>query len=93
MGSIGGGADMTRFNRNFWFENMVLEFSLGLHLLGGGRIRSFPETVTASSKALFINYGDTEAFYALKVIRCYEVCMYRIVHPDNAKNGKTVSTC
>jgi histidyl-tRNA synthetase len=35
---------------------------------------SFPETVTASSKALFINYGDTEAFYAMKAIQsCSEV--------------------
>jgi histidyl-tRNA synthetase len=43
------------------------------HLLGGGRIKSFPETVTESSKALFINYGDTEAFYALQAIQSYEV--------------------
>jgi hypothetical protein len=43
---------------------VVLEFWVRPHLLGGGRIKSFPETVTESSKALFINYGDTEAFYA-----------------------------
>jgi hypothetical protein len=41
---------------NFWFENMS---GVGIslvrpHLLGGGRIKSFPETVTESSKALFI---------------------------------------
>jgi hypothetical protein len=41
---------------------VVLEFSVRPHLLGGGRIKSFPETVTESSKALFINYGDTEGF-------------------------------
>jgi hypothetical protein len=51
---------------------VVLEFLwVRPHLLGGGRIKSFPETVTESSKA-FINYGDTEAFYALQAIQSYE---------------------
>jgi hypothetical protein len=49
----------------------VLEFLwVRPHLLGGGRIKSFPETVTESSKAL-INYGDTEAF-TLQAIQSYE---------------------
>jgi hypothetical protein len=51
---------------------VVLEFLwVRPHLLGGGRIKSFPETVTESSKALFI-IRDTEAFYALQAIQSYE---------------------
>jgi histidyl-tRNA synthetase len=37
------------------------------------RVNLFPETVTATSKALFINYGDAEAFYAMQAIKSYEL--------------------
>jgi hypothetical protein len=69
---------------------VVLEFLwVRPHLLGGGRIKSFPETVTESSKALFINYGDTEAFYALQAIQSYEVSGIKVeLYPDNAKVAK-----
>jgi histidyl-tRNA synthetase len=63
-----------------------LESFVRPHLLGGGRIKSFPETVTESSKALFIN-RDTEAFYALQ----YKVTKSGIkveLYPDNAKVAK-----
>jgi histidyl-tRNA synthetase len=46
----------------------------------------FPETVT-TSKALFINYGDTEAFYAMKAIK--ELRNGKVeLYPDAAKVAK-----
>jgi histidyl-tRNA synthetase len=37
---------------------------------------------------LFINYGDTEAFYALQAIQKLEVCIKVELYPDNAKVAK-----
>jgi histidyl-tRNA synthetase len=66
---------------------VVLEFFFRPHLLGGGRIKSFPETVTESSKALFINYGDTEAFFTQ--CKSYEAPYKKVeLYPDNAKVAK-----
>jgi histidyl-tRNA synthetase len=36
------------------------------------RVNLFPKTVTATSKALFINYGD-EAFYAMQQLKDCEL--------------------
>jgi histidyl-tRNA synthetase len=47
----------------------------------------FPETVTATSKALFINYGDTEAFYAMKAIKELRTVKVEL-YPDAAKVAK-----
>jgi hypothetical protein len=47
----------------------VWEFLLvGPHLFSCRGVNLFPETVTATSKALFINYGE-EAFNAMKAIK------------------------
>jgi histidyl-tRNA synthetase len=49
----------------------------------------FPETVTATSKALFINYGDDEAFYALKAIQKLRSAGIKVeLYPDSAKMAK-----
>jgi hypothetical protein len=42
---------------------MRWEFWFRPHLFGCRRIEFVSETVTATSKALFINCDDTEAFY------------------------------
>ena len=49
----------------------------------------FPETVTATSKALFINYGDNEALYAMQAIQKLRASEIKVeLYPDNAKVAK-----
>jgi hypothetical protein len=54
------------------------------HLLGGGRIESFPETVTEHQKAVYY-YGDTEGFTPAGYTKSYEVGIKVELYPDNAK--------
>jgi histidyl-tRNA synthetase len=44
--------------------------------------------VTESSKALFINYGDTEAFYACRQYKLRSSGIKVELYPDNAKVAK-----
>jgi histidyl-tRNA synthetase len=49
----------------------------------------FPKTVTATTKALFINYGDSEAFCAMKAIQQLRASGVKVeLYPDNAKVAK-----
>jgi histidyl-tRNA synthetase len=54
----------------------------------GGRIKSFPETVTESSKALFINYGDTEGLRLQAIQKVTSLGIKVELYPDNAKVAK-----
>jgi histidyl-tRNA synthetase len=68
---------------------VVLEFLwVRPHLLGGGRIKSFPKRSPNHQKR-FINYGDTEAFYALQAIQKLRSSGIKVeLYPDNAKVAK-----
>jgi histidyl-tRNA synthetase len=67
---------------------VVLEFLwVRPHLLGGGRIKSFPETVTESSKA-FINYGDTSVLRLAGNTKLRSSGIKVELYPDNAKVAK-----
>jgi histidyl-tRNA synthetase len=49
----------------------------------------FPKTVTATSKALFINYGESEALYAMKAINELRQTGIKVeLYPDNTKLAK-----
>ena len=49
----------------------------------------FPETVTSTSKALFINYGEKEAFYSMKAITKLRNFGIKVeLYPDAVKVGK-----
>jgi histidyl-tRNA synthetase len=49
----------------------------------------FPETVTSTSKALFINYGEKEAFYSMQAITKLRSFGIKVeLYPDNVKVGK-----
>ena len=49
----------------------------------------FPTTVTASSQVLFINYGENEAFYAMKAIKELRQSGIKVeLYPDNTKLAK-----
>ena len=92
MGSIGGGGRYDDLTGIFGLKNMSgvgISFGLDRIYLVIEELGLFPETVTASSKALFINYGDAEAFYALQAIKKLRDSGIKVeLYPDNAKVGK-----
>jgi histidyl-tRNA synthetase len=66
-----------------------ISFGLDRIYLVVEELNLFPETVTATSKALFINYGEKEAFYAMKAIKELRNAGIKVeMYPDNAKVAK-----
>ncbi|KIA96994.1 histidyl-tRNA synthase [Flavobacterium sp. JRM] len=92
MGSIGGGGRYDDLTGVFGLKNMSgvgISFGLDRIYLVLEELQLFPDTVTATSKALFINYGDKEAFYALKAIQELRKENIKVeLYPDNVKVGK-----
>ena len=92
MGSIGGGGRYDDLTGIFGLKNMSgvgISFGLDRIYLVVEELNLFPETVTATSKALFINYGEKEAFYAMKAIKELRNSGVKVeMYPDNAKVAK-----
>ena len=92
MGSIGGGGRYDDLTGIFGLKNMSgvgISFGLDRIYLVIEELNLFPETVTATSKALFINYGDQEAFYALQAIQKLRASGVKVeLYPDNTKVAK-----
>ena len=92
MGSIGGGGRYDDLTGIFGLKNMSgvgISFGLDRIYLVVEELNLFPNTVTATSKALFINYGDTEAFYAMKAIKELRNAGVKVeLYPDAAKVAK-----
>lgn len=92
MGSIGGGGRYDDLTGIFGLKNMSgvgISFGLDRIYLVVEELNLFPETVTATTKALFINYGDNEAFYAMKAIKGLRASGIKVeLYPDNVKMAK-----
>lgn len=92
MGSIGGGGRYDDLTGIFGLKNMSgvgVSFGLDRICLVLEELNLFPKTVTATSKALFINYGEKEAFYAMKAIKELRDSGIKVeLYPDNTKVGK-----
>ncbi|MFY0482433.1 histidine--tRNA ligase [Flavobacterium sp. PLA-1-15] len=92
MGSIGGGGRYDDLTGIFGLKNMSgvgISFGLDRIYLVVEELNLFPETVTTTTKALFINYGNTEAFYAMKAIAELRKAGIKVeLYPDNVKVGK-----
>jgi len=92
MGSIGGGGRYDDLTGIFGLKNMSgvgISFGLDRIYLVVEELNLFPETVAATSKALFINYGDTEASYAMKAIKKLRNLGVKVeLYPDAAKVAK-----
>ncbi|MGO4821528.1 MULTISPECIES: histidine--tRNA ligase [unclassified Flavobacterium] len=92
MGSIGGGGRYDDLTGIFGLKNMSgvgISFGLDRIYLVLEELNLFPETVTATTKALFINYGDNEAFYAMQAIHKLREANIKVeLYPDNVKVGK-----
>ncbi|MBP4138274.1 histidine--tRNA ligase [Flavobacterium geliluteum] len=92
MGSIGGGGRYDDLTGIFGLKNMSgvgISFGLDRIYLVLEELGLFPETVSATSKALFINYGDAEALYASQAIQKLRKENIKVeLYPDNVKVGK-----
>ncbi|RTY88575.1 histidine--tRNA ligase [Flavobacterium sp. GT3R68] len=92
MGSIGGGGRYDDLTGIFGLKNMSgvgISFGLDRIYMVIEELELFPETVTSTSKALFINYGEKEAFYSMKAIKELRNHGIKVeLYPDNVKVGK-----
>lgn len=92
MGSIGGGGRYDDLTGIFGLKDMSgvgISFGLDRIYLVIEELNLFPETVTSTSKALFINYGEKEAFYAMQAITKLRASNIKVeLYPDNIKVGK-----
>jgi len=92
MGSIGGGGRYDDLTGIFGLPNVSgvgISFGLDRIYLVLEELNLFPETVTSTSKALFINYGEKEAFYSIQAITKLRSFGIKVeLYPDNVKVGK-----
>lgn len=92
MGSIGGGGRYDDLTGIFGLKNMSgvgISFGLDRIYLVLEELNLFPETVNATSKALFLNFGDAEALYSMKAIGELRKAGIKVeLYPNNAKIGK-----
>jgi histidyl-tRNA synthetase len=92
MGSIGGGGRYDDLTGIFGLKNMSgvgISFGLDRIYLVLEELGLFPETVTEATKALFINFGQTEALYAMKAVSRLRKSGLKVeLYPDAAKMGK-----
>lgn len=92
MGSIGGGGRYDDLTGIFGLKNMSgvgISFGLDRIYLVIEELNLFPETVTSSSKAIFLNFGNEETKYAMKAISELRKSGVKVeLYPDNVKIGK-----
>ena len=92
MGSIGGGGRYDDLTGIFGLKDMSgvgISFGLDRIYLVLEELNLFPETVSENSKALFINFGEMEALYAMKAITKLRIAGVKTeLYPDAAKMGK-----
>ncbi len=92
MGSIGGGGRYDDLTGIFGMKDMSgvgISFGLDRIYLVLEELNLFPETVTANTKVLFINFGEKEALYAMQAIsKLRKAGVPAELYPDNAKMGK-----
>ncbi|PWA04151.1 histidine--tRNA ligase [Flavobacterium psychrotolerans] len=92
MGSIGGGGRYDDLTGIFGLKDMSgvgISFGLDRIYLVIEELNLFPETVASVTKALFINYGEQEAFYAMQAIQKLRSSNIKVeLYPDAIKVGK-----
>lgn len=92
MGSIGGGGRYDDLTGIFGLKNMSgvgISFGLDRIYLVLEELNLFPETVTTKPQALFLNFGNFEAFHVMKTIAKLRNADIRVeMFPDKAKMDK-----
>lgn len=92
MGSIGGGGRYDDLTGIFGLKDISgvgISFGLDRIYLVIEELDLFPVTVTSTTKALFINYGEKEAFYSMKAMKKLRNFGIKVeLYPDAVKVGK-----
>lgn len=92
MGSIGGGGRYDDLTGIFGLKNMSgvgISFGLDRIYLVLDELGLFPETVTTSTKVLFLNFGEEQAFEVMQAITKLRMENIKVeMYPDAAKIDK-----
>lgn len=92
LGSIGGGGRYDDLTGIFGLKNVSgvgISFGLDRIYLVVEELNKFPETVTVTSKAIFLNSGMTEALHAMQAITTLRRTGIKVeMYPDAAKMDK-----
>lgn len=92
MGSIGGGGRYDDLTGIFGLKNMSgvgISFGLDRIYLVLEELNLFPKAVVTSVKAMFLNFGESQAFEALQVIQKLRMQNIKVdLYPDNSKIDK-----
>ncbi|UYW01444.1 histidine--tRNA ligase [Flavobacterium agricola] len=92
LGSIGGGGRYDDLTGIFGLKNVSgvgISFGLDRIYLVLEELNKFPETVTVTSQAIFLNLGDAEAFYAMQAITTLRRAGLKVeMYPEAAKMDK-----
>lgn len=92
MGSIGGGGrydDLTGIFGLAAMSGVGISFGLDRIYLVLEELNLFPETVTTSTKVLFLNFGESQTFEAMKTIaKLRNQNIKAEMYPDPAKIDK-----
>ena len=95
MGSIGGGGRYDDLTGIFGLKNVSgvgISFGLDRIYLVLEELNLFPETVSNTIDALFINFGENEALYCLKAIKALRTKGINAeLYPDAAKMKKQMN--
>jgi histidyl-tRNA synthetase len=92
MGSIGGGGRYDDLTGIFGLKDVSgvgISFGLDRIYLVLEELDLFPQTVASAPKAIFLNFGQAEAKYAMEAVsKLREAGVNTEMYPDNAKTGK-----
>ncbi len=92
MGSIGGGGRYDDLTGIFGLKNMSgvgISFGLDRIYLVLEELNLFPQTVTTSTQVMFLNFGESQAFEAMKVLTILRSKDIKAeLYPDAAKIDK-----
>ncbi len=95
MGSIGGGGRYDDLTGIFGLKNISgvgISFGLDRIYLVMEALELFPNKVSATSKVLFVNYGEIESLYAMQAIaKLRDAGISAELYPDAVKVGKQFS--
>ncbi|TVZ28163.1 histidyl-tRNA synthetase [Gillisia sp. Hel_I_86] len=95
LGSIGGGGRYDDLTGIFGLKDMSgvgISFGLDRIYLVLEELGLFPDTVTANTKVLFINFGEKEALYGLKAVqKLRDAGIAAEIYPDAAKMKKQMN--
>jgi len=92
MGSIGGGGRYDDLTGIFGLKDMSgvgISFGLDRIYLVLEELNLFPETVTTSTKVMFLNTGENQAYFAMQALMLLRNSGIKAeMYPDNAKVDK-----